>query len=587
MRTLLALVLAAFVTVAQDTRPAAVMTFAPGITCTVLEGSPVTFTPPGSRLPLQAVLSQDHLEIWNPGLPDNFGGSSQMKWTPEPVFFSGVEVSIPEDRTILLASLARYSPHAIAAAAEETAGSPTSPGLLWKLAGPDDPKHFHSRALTQPVYGRSLSLHMLDGGDRFYVRFAPAGDPFETALAPQKPQLDRALAIEDFDPVRSADPRLRRILGFYTFTAESLNRSTKQINRNFGWFAVPENFAYRWTSQSQDRVAWWYGVGDLHSPSEGPSNCHYNHDAHALEQYLLTGDPVALMYGLTMVRHKVALGLIDVDPNAPTAAARAQLAHYVGMWRGEKGGMRVGESTPGPVANKQYDRGLVLASILRPDDTIIQRGMQVREKWLLSIDDPFIWNGAGGGRAIGHHLENLWWHWKATGNDAFKLTASRFIDHVFRKNGQNIGTDALWFDNSIRPGWNAVWEEALAHVWIRRWQQEGIAQQHVAHLDAMIGWLLQNGGAWAHKPAPGEPASAGRYMVAFEVSTPDGAQKSFKGGLSGCFWAGLPPSPERDAAVAYTLDQINPMTWCVDEQSLGPSSEKWQGMLAEMVRRSP
>ena len=37
----------------------------------------------------------------------------------------------------------------------------------------------------------------------------------------------------------------------------------------------------------------------------------------------------------------------------------------------------------------------------------------------------------------------------------------------------------------------------------------------------------------------------------------------------------------------YTLDQINSTTWCVDEQSLGPSSEKWQGMLAEMVRRSP
>ena len=145
---------------------------------------------------------------------------------------------------------------------------------------------------------------------------------------------------------------------------------------------------------------------------------------------------------------------------------------------------------------------------------------------------------------------------------------------------------ALWLTNVNRLGWNAVWEEALWHVYCAKWIVEvGVATEHLPALKAQVEWLLTHGG----KDLPG-----GGFQVAFEVSTPDAATKTFQGSLSGGFWSQLRPFaaawwPGRfdtrlDAALSTSFGSL-PVNLRVDEPGLGPSCEKWHAILLHAMRR--
>lgn len=496
-------------------------------------------------------LDETSLRIRNGGAPDDWG---QGKWVAEPWYFQSIAVHLPEDRFPQLAAIN---------------GAVDAGDGWWSLVAPSDfdPPH--------PRYPKAATTPCLDGGDTFYCRFTRRTDPWEFGRLPTPEQKTHALAVLDLRPDRLEQyPLAARLLGFYTFNQHSANKLCPVVERNFGWHMVPEHFVYKWTSQFTTRVSGWYGAGDIHSPSEGPSNCHYDHDAWALMRYLLTGDPIALAMGLTLVRMKIAYGLVDT--NEP----RTKCWHR-GRWRGEKGQYRRGVLTPGVAANKENDLGLCLASILAPDDPHIARGIAVRRESLLGCNLQDVWNGGGGGRACGHFLENLEAHWRTTGDDAFKVRAEAFINHVFAKNAQ-LAPNALWLINVNRIGWNAVWEEALWHVYAAKWiVDHGVAPERLDALKAQVEWLLNVGGRDV----------ANGFQVAFEVSTPDGAIKTYNGSLSGGFWSQLKPYAEAwwpgrfgqriDGALNHTMNAW-PANVAVDQTS---STEKFVGILLHAMRR--
>ena len=526
------------------------ITIATGGVVTVTESSPVvvqktTFRIERTRLGA-ALIGR------NGGGPDNF--YRNKPWSPEPLYFDRIEIDCPGLRP-QLAELMR---------AKQLASG------TWVVADEFGFKHHHKRAKalsprpgviepTQDEYVPSLDHHMIDGADTLYVLLVPESDHLDVGSQPDAAARSLAMAVADFDPVRKDSPAIRRVLGLYRVTPGSFVKTSKV--RDWGWWMIPDHFVYQWTSQNIESVRGWYPAGELRSPSDGPSNCHYDHDANALMNWLLTGDVTSLFLGLTLARTKVAYGLIDTD--LPRSACNLR-----GWWRGEKGGFRRGEGV-GPSTNKEWDTGLCLAWCLFPDDPILARGMAVRGECLLQRDNAGTWNHAGGGRAIGHYLFNLLDHYRATGNQAFATRAEGFIGHVFSLTGS-----LPYFPNTLRPGFNACWEEALAHAAIGRWIDAGVGVQYGTKLSEMVSWLIQNGS---------RTVSPGFREVAFEVNLSTGA-RTWAGWTSGALWSRLPQSVERDEAIAHTTSHVpDPVSTCWG--SMGPGWEKQIGQIAAMVRR--
>ncbi len=519
---------------------------------------------------LTVALTAETLTARNGGGPDDWGGN---KWPTEPVYFQRIEVRIP-GRTIPL------SP--------QNGAKPLGDDR-WVLASETDFKHVHHKANDpqRAWYAKSKTFHMLDGGDTFYARFAPADDPWEWKALPGDAERKKALAVANLAPeLLQKFPLLSRLLDFYTIRPSS-NHPDPPIH-DWGWWLNAQNHARRWRSTNPLTLQGWYGYTDIHAAGGGFSNGHYDHPAWFLVRYLLTGDRTAYTAGLYLIRFKVAYGLVDTDLPRSRCWQR-------GWWRGEKGDRR--GSAVGLSANKEWDLGLVLASILAPNDPMIAHGMAVRRASLLERDDGVVWNGAGGGRAIGHFLENLLDHYHATGDAAFKERAARFIEHVFTKTG-----DLPYFPNSLRKGWNATWEEALAHVWIAKWIDEGIAPGRLDKLKAMVEWLITNGGRFR---------SPGVYEVAYEIEVPptETSVRKFNTPSHQTWWVQVWPLAERWWPGRFTEAASASMTTCltrigqgwahvakgqppltpaalqVDDPGTGPSCEKTWPIYLHVLRK--
>lgn len=446
-------------------------------------------------------LTSDYISIRNGGGPDNFGNTGL--WTTQPIYFREIAVLIP-GKSVLLAPFN---------------GARHLGQDLWVLAGPNDYKHAHPYSPVRSWYQKSTTYHMIDGGDTFYCRFMTNGNVYEPV--PSLTARQRALTILNLNTeLLSNYPLLRRVLDFYTLRLSSLMKNSPL--RDWGWWLFPSNYAYRWTSVPIDFVSGWYGgMTDIMSAGEGFSNCHYDHILYFFIKYLLDNDETALAIAANLLRFKIAYGLIDTNlPRNP--------CWHKGWWRGEKGARR--GAVIGLSANKEWDMGLVIGSILLPNDDFIANAMQIRRDSLLQRGNQTVWNGAGGGRAIGHFLENLRFHYKATNDQVFKDRAENFINHVFTITG-----NGMWFPNSLRIGFTAVWEEALAHVQIARWMFDyGIGLQYESHLKDMVEWMITNGSDYR-----GGHASSGVYEVAYEISVPDTSFKDFKHPSHQTWWVQL------------------------------------------------
>lgn len=543
----------------------------------------VSETRPASVGKVRMSLTQDSLVVHNGGNPAHFGPSV---WTVEPWYFAGITARGLGDRVPQLFPLNGARPGGVMGD--------------WTLVDAGAFKHSHHKAADPafPWYADSLKYHMLDGGDTLYMRLTHASDPYELAWEPLAGSNERAAALLAFDTtLLQRFPLLQRTLSFYQFDASSANPNTTV--RNFGWFLLPEQYVKKWTSWDIRWVSGWYAAADMALPGDGICNCHYSHDAWWFANYLFTGNRMSRTIGLHLVRQKIALGLFDVD-------APYNSCWISGAWRGEKSGQSRRGAPLGPMATKEWDLGLCLAAALAPSDPFIQHGLAVRSQRLLVVNPGDIWNGAGGGRAVGNYLRNLRDVYTLTGDARFKQKADAFITHVWKKfdaaaapwNAAHPGWPMLWFPNSLRTQYNATWEELIAHREIAWWcETEGVQTQRLPLLKSMVKWALDNAGAWRNQ-------AAGVYEVAFEVgvetngAAPTFGYKSFTTPTNGLWWVALVPTIKRwfpgaydarmDAMVNTSCTRIgqgwadvdagkppmNPMAFSVDNAGEGPGGFK-------------
>lgn len=543
----------------------------------------VTETRPAAVGKVTMTLARNALVIHNGGYPARFGPSG---WTVDPWYFAGIEARGLGDRVPQLFPINGARP-------KPTMGD-------WTLVDPSAFKHAHHKYAdpAYPWYADSINHHMLDGGDTLYMRLAPAFDPYELSWEQTAGSLEKAAGILAFDTtLLQRFPLLQRTLSFYQFDATSSNYNVTV--RNFGWFLLPQQYVKKWTSWNIDWVSGWYAAADMALPGDGICNCHYSHDAWWLANYIFTGNRMSRTIGLHLVRQKIALGLFDVD--APYSQCWIS-----GAWRGEKSGQSRRGAPLGPMATKEWDLGLCMASAIAPDDEFIQHGLDVRLRRLLVVNAQDIWNGAGGGRAIGNYLRNLRDAYLLTGDVRLKQKANVFIQHVWSKfdaastswNVGHPGWPMLWFPNSLRTAYNATWEELIAHKEIAWWcEVEGLQPQRLPMLKSMVKWAIDNASGWRNQ-------SAGVYQVAFEIGvepnglTPTIGQKNFTTPTNGLWWVSLVPTIKRwfpgvydarmDAMIQTSCTRIgqgwsdvdsgklpmNPQTFSVDNAGEGPGGFK-------------
>lgn len=515
----------------------------------VTESRPVAVTPR-----VTAVLARDHLRIRNGGNPDRFNTTA---FTPEPWYFREIVITCPGRRP----QLWPFDLSAPGPGAEQ-----------WTVAGEQSFKHGHHEALdpAQPWYLPSRTLHMLDGGDTFYVRLTTLADPYE--LGPSTPlQIAEATRISDIDQtLLSGWPLARANLDLYRFDASSLDPAAQP--RTQGWFLVPEFFVSKWTGWSRDLSEGWYAFPDHQLPGDGICNAHYGHDWAWLASFLQSGDAMRRTIGLAVLRQKCATGLFDVD--RPYPACR-----YQGMWRGEKAGVGRRGSSLGPMPSKEWDVGLLCGAALDPECPLIARAVAVRRARLLGVAPADIWNGAGGGRLAGNYLRNLRDHFVASGDPALRAKADLFVAHVWRVfdaraaawNPQHPGQPMRWFPNLYDPNVTAAWEEATLHAELFWWatQGGGVGAGRLADLDPMVEWLVV--------ACSGPRGQTGEWQVAYQKNVLTGVWTSNTPGnglwwvpLAGYVRARLPhlrPQAEQWTATAF---RRHGQTWAEVDQGRAP-----------------
>lgn len=541
------------------------------------------------------------LSVRNPGKSDNWGNAS---WAPQPKFFETVDATVP-GYGVLTADLQDIQYNIMTG--------------VHSLARANQYHYAHKRYGTtwsHPAYTGSDQFHMLDGGDTLYFRFVPLSDPFELTFLTStitQARKDKALQIANLDEQRIAQwPFLQKIMNLYKpnfdpcpvvipytnpvqYLAGTLtkpcffNEKAPVGKRDMAWLIRPENFAERWWGAASQgglpAMKHWYGLGTK-AAAEGFSNEHYGHAAHFLIMGLRNNDVVGLTTGLTLLRQKIAYGLIDSD-----------VAHPVkGFWRNEKSNLNRGNAGTAPGPAKEYDLDIAMAYTLLPEDPLIARAYDVRKTYHLA-QGP-VWHGSGGARILGHHLENLLDMYHASSDPALKAKAEQNITHAF---SANINGDRLWFREYTATS-PSCGEGGMVLPQILKWvHQEGalpgytFAAPHplagttlVAHLQNMTNWYVTYCGMW-QKSNPALPSpdlwKPGYYG---SNATPTSLTVTYNSDWQGVFWMQLRPfiSPaQADAIEKKAFTSITDPNFDAANGGMGPSSEKWIPMFFNAARK--
>lgn len=471
----------------------------------IAEGQTLNIWPVTTEPPVLASLVDGHFTIWNQGDPDDYGNG---KWNPRPFYFARIELEIP-GRMILNGAF------------QGVQQDPNTGRFI--LVREDDYKQEHPRADTDPTYAESRYRHFIDGGSRFYTRFVPPDhfeEPYPTAV-----QQDAVRSWLHIDSALLTEPRMRALLDCYTIDVSSFMPTPKK--KNWGWWMFADHFVSIWTSRAVEEVSGWYGgATDIQSPGDKFSNGHYDHLLFFFLKYLIDGDQLAYLIGMYLVRYRIAHGLVDVPNRTIIGKGGCQNNK---AWLGEKGERR---GVLGVMQTKQWACSTIVAHMLCPSDPLIARGYEVARERLLEIDNGGVWNGAGGGRAVGNYLRDALHFYRATGKTDTALVAriTSFIDHVFVKVGTNN-----WFPNSLRPGFMAAWEEATAYIYTYLWMKEGVGSIHLDKLTQMIEFLVTKAGRFVR---------TNEYLVAYEIDLPNAVAPNITHPCHQCWWIPLWPIVE-------------------------------------------
>lgn len=417
-----------------------------------------------------------------------------------------------------------------------------------------------------PTY-QSDQFHVLEGGDTAFWKFGL--DPL-----PDEEARKKALELLDLRYDILAHPKMQEILSLQTVRATSGTPSTKL--RDLGWIITPECIHTRHGSVGIETLQGWYHFGDINANTDGHTNGHYDSPLYPFVKYLLDGDTNAFHLGMYLLRQKLAYGLIQ--SNGPRGS------HWTkGWYRQEKGQQRRGHGGPKwPNCAKEWDGAFYLADLLTwPNGGELMRRARIyRDDCLLNRDVKLVWNGANGGRALGHGLDSLWYAYKRTGDDRFRDVAAAVIDHAFFRVKQ-LG-DPPYFPNTNLPTQISAAEETFAHAAIHRWQKNGVGVDHTIKLATMIEWAIEHGGVWMPD---------GTFRVAYQTSVPAGIPQ-VNVARQGCMWTRLWRAAEDHLGTRYKKHEIECMKGIWNEIPAGlvydfggwwSSTPKWIHIICGMV----
>lgn len=373
----------------------------------------------------------------NPGNPDPWG----QNWSEQPAAVSHVVVEAP-GCTIL--------------GGEAYLGSRRLPDGSWELLAPDM-FHYPHRRNGVAVRGCEMwpSAHLFQGGDHVcFARLVPEADPWEVGwMSGFNSQVSAKILSFLRDDLIQAYPFFGRLMEMYRWDSRAIGNGSPGT-RTFPWLLYPENFMRRWSGQPGGIPAIRHPMGfGTRAPGNSLNNEHEAHDFHTLVEGLRSDSPATLALALYMIRWKVAYGLVDCDASNV----------WKGHWRNENGDLVRGTTGVAPSEAKGWDAGLVWANKLtNGEDPILARGVLVRSTFLKTC--PPQWQGAGGGRALAHYLENLEHHYRASGEAEFQAQAVTQIHRTF----QLVGTKN-YLPNQTSNSTNEMCYEEGAHAALARW----------------------------------------------------------------------------------------------------------------------
>jgi len=463
----------------------------------------------------------------NPGRPDNWG----QPWQPEPKFVSALSAKAPGNFII---------PPTFGC---QDNGLNNEGEREWDILTPESYKHKAQRnSVTIPGYEHCTQGLTIDGGATLYVRWVPEDDPEELEYLEESIEgrdMNPIGMILNFDPTLINNrPFLKKVIGWNSLSPYGPSAIAGQ--RNAGWLLVPENFIakYPFNPTPLEGIRNIYGFGTRAAGAESLSNERYYHAANAFLNAVTTGDVGSALMGIWLVRWKIAYGIIDCDQNL----------WMRGMARNEKSTELRGCSGMAPSPAKSHFKDLAIAYYLFPQDQLISRGFQVTSEYLLRPQRA--WNGGGGARNLSHYLENLWYYYKATGNNNFKVRAENEINFAFT----NFIKDNPWFPNVTSGSTNEMCHEEGLLYWLAKWMHdEGICLQHLGRvqniLKHVLDYCVHSSGQFGYKWNPtGNPGTAASEIYLRPLASHECV-------YSGKF-QGIWMIPLKKYAVAWDLPQI-------------------------------
>lgn len=471
------------------------------------------------------VLNNGYTDGLAPGVPAGGAGPGS------PIYFRSCRAYYP-GRTILFGT-------------EFFGFTEDDPGW-WTIVRPSDMKH-PSRSLTatNPLsrYYKSLTSHMLDGGESLHVRFAPIADQWETSFAPSAQDIDDVYDVIEIKEARiAAWPRLDHLLKQYKHDPDTYaNVNTPPYDRTITWLSkyaqwinspYSGNPTYQFIQQAEALKNWYAGMcvptavdmqhnalrlGYYGTPAfMGVAYCREPNVTHAEKTLAFFLAYLERTISAGMMRYRSSISSIYKnrfrDEGTEGYFATPPGASAPQYFFGKSG--YGGATMPVTCGKEMGDLALIIGFLLRgrgPNARpLIADAFTRRTAFLLSQTNTLYSGGSdstanalNGMRSPGNFLRMLWWYYRVhrlLGNTAtanqLRTNASNFIEKMFVMIDQSANsTAAMGVANKVHwpPITNAPNSSPLQgqsfpalgvaegfFLWVTKWMSDDPAFSHVA-----------------------------------------------------------------------------------------------------------
>lgn len=459
----------------------------------------------------------------------------------------------------------------------------------WLIIGPTDAKQKLAYPLSNYAeYEPTARFQCLEGGKAIWVPIAKNSDPLginDHAIDPLDLHRLKGILNVDYELYNRHKTTWDKLFAeILVVNEKSTDASVPPGRRNLGAMINPFLFADR-TGIDTDTFAdyanvWQFGIREM-----GVSNrlCFYWYLRAIMIGAIVTGDFTQLQVARLLASFKSAQGFIQSPGHRKD-----------NRWAGEHsfGGVL------GDAEAKQFRGDHQLLSSIFPYDQEIANISHACTRGALAAPP---WSGSGGARNFGNQINDLFYIWKATGDDRLRQKAAHVIGDCFAR---IVGSERFFRENAGSNGVSGG-EGVGALVGCFRWLRDGNLMDAIIYgsqqpfrnlhpifeskLISMLDFYLEIGGRWV----------GGEWQACyFFDATGDrlkydwgrGVHGNQMGGSQeqGLFWL-----PLRRFAASWQLDQMQGIEQYVmnrlgtltgaDTPGWGPGITKWLSIAANAI----